>query len=261
MSDPFTRVPLHEAVTSLGLDQHFGNRTTLSQFVSAEDKIAEVEADPARFSGIDVNGATWRDSFRKRYPGRFDVLRYPENAKIDGNFNMDAAAGRGIAGVVVDGDFELKGSIINWEIDTTATFLWVRGNFRCHNIVFGCMDLVVDGNVTADGLIVASYNHGHMLIKGNVHADRVIIDDDGPSAIGGHVKAKGWNASPNASVDLRSSEWIEEIRPEFRDEFFDEDGGFTCDNGNVDLVNALMAGRDILRDDKPKTKARAKAKR
>jgi len=250
MSDSFSLIPLRDAKASLGLDQHFENRTTLDQFSTADDHIAEVEADPGRFTRIDVNSDTWRDSFRRMYPSRYDVRYYANHAVVSGDLDMDALAGQEVAGIVVDGDLELNGSIINWEIDTIAAFLWVRGNLHCRNIVFGCMDLVVDRHVTASGLIVATYNHGHLLINGDVHADRVIIDDDGPSIIGGKVFAKGWNSSRNAEVDMRNSEWIDEVRSEFRDEFFRDNGFFKCGNGNVDLVKALLAGRDILRDDK-----------
>jgi hypothetical protein len=216
MSDQFTLIPLREAVTSLGLDRHFDDRTTLDRFDSEKDS----------------------------------VRHYAGNAVMSGDLDMDALAGEEIAGIVVDGDLDLDGSIMNWEIDTIAAFLWVRGSLRCRNIVFGCMDLVVSRHVTASGLIVATYNHGHLLINGDVSADRVIIDDDGPSIIGGKVQAKGWNASNNAEVDMRSSEWIDEVRPEFRDEFFRDNGFFKCGDGNVDLVKALLAGRDILRAEK-----------
>jgi len=40
------------------------------------------------------------------------------------------------------------------------------------------------------------------------------------------------------------------VTPEFRDEFFDRKGDMRCDNGNVDLVKALLAGRDILRSER-----------
>jgi hypothetical protein len=40
---------------------------------------------------------------------------------------------------------------------------------------------------------------------------------------------------------------VSEIRPEFKDEFFDSRGEMLCGNGNVELVQALLAGRDILR--------------
>jgi hypothetical protein len=39
------------------------------------------------------------------------------------------------------------------------------------------------------------------------------------------------------------SAWLEEIRPEFRAEFFDADADMLCGNGNVDLAQALLAGR------------------
>lgn len=46
---------------------------------------------------------------------------------------------------------------------------------------------------------------------------------------------------------LPVSSWIAEVRPEFKAEFFDADGNTTCPNGNVALVQALLAGREILR--------------
>ena len=123
----------------------------------------------------------------------------------------------------------------------------MRGNLLCTNIVFGSMDLVVGGSVTAANLIIASYNHGRLVIEGDVSAKYVVIDDDGSSVIRGKVDARGWNASQNAKVKLRRSEWIKEIKPKFRDEFFDDEGDMKCDNGNVDLAKALLEGRDILR--------------
>jgi hypothetical protein len=40
---------------------------------------------------------------------------------------------------------------------------------------------------------------------------------------------------------------VSEIRPEFKDAFFDSRGEMLCGNRNVELVQALLAGRDILR--------------
>jgi hypothetical protein len=217
MADDFKLIELQKAIKDLKLDRHFEGRTTLDQFT----------------------------------PSRERVRHYGSNAVVTGDLDMDELLNDSdVAGIVVDGDLELNGSVINWEIDTSAAFLWVRGNLRCHNIVFGCMDLVVSGNVTASNLIVASYNHGHLLIGGDVHAKTVIIDDDGSSIIDGKVHARGWNASHNAEVKLRRSDWIDEVKPEFRDEFFDDEGGVKCGNGNVDLVKALLAGRDILRPER-----------
>jgi hypothetical protein len=222
MADPFVTIPLDRAIPALSLDAHFEGRSTLAPYA-------------ADFAG----GA----------PGTMAVVRhYPRSAAVTGDLDMDGLAiGHNVAGIVVDGDLRLEGSILNWEIDGVAAFLWVRGNLRCRNIVFGCMDLVVNRNVAASGLIVATYNHGHLLIAGDVRAGRVIIDDDGAAIIDGKVTARGWCASNNAQVALRKSGWRNEVRPEFRDEFFRPDGLFRCGSGNVDLVQALLAGRDILR--------------
>jgi hypothetical protein len=216
MTKDFKLIELQKAIKDLKLDQHFQGRTTLDQYE----------------------------------PGDHFVRHYG-NAVIAGDLDMDELLNESdVAGIVVDGDLELDGSIVNWEIDTTAAFLWVRGNLRCSDIIFGSMDLVVSRNVTASNLIVATYNHGHLLIGGDVHAKTVIIDDDGPSTIDGKIHSSGWNASQNADVKLRRSDWIREVKPEFRDEFFDEEGGVKCGSGNVDLVKALLAGRDILRPER-----------
>jgi hypothetical protein len=248
MAEDFSLLPLPEAVTMLRLDQHFYNRTTLNPFKTAADEIARIEAAPAQLKRLDTINPNWRDNIRRTYPQQYFVRHYPRNATIDGDLPMDDLPGSDqVAGIVVDGNLTLNGSIINWEIDTVAAFLWVRGNLRCQNMIIGCMDLVVTRNVTASGLIVMTYNHGYLAITGDVRADRVIVDDDGAWIIDGKVNAKGWCASRNAEVALRASDWLEEIRPEFRSEFFDEDGGKKCGSGNVDLVKALLAGRDILK--------------
>jgi hypothetical protein len=216
MTDTYALVPLREFIASLAPVRHFESRPRLDQFDAADD---------------------------------LSVRHYTTDAILPGDVDFDALMGQNIAGIVVDGDLEVTGDILNWEIDTTAAFLWVRGNLRCRNIVFGSMDLVVQDHVTAAGLMVVPYDHGYLSIAGDVDADRVIIDDDGSATIGGMVGAKGWTSSPKSSAEIRRSDWIHEIRPEFRDEFFDSQGYMKCLNGNADLVKALLAGRDILLED------------
>lgn len=124
--------------------------------------------------------------------------------------------------------------------------LAVGRDLKCKNLVAGSADIRVRGDLTADGVIVATYNHGYMEISGNVVAKYLIIDDH-TTIVGRNVKAAGWKEAANAIVELPDSDWLSEIRPEFRDEFFDKEGGMRCGNGNVELVQALLAGRDILR--------------
>jgi hypothetical protein len=63
----------------------------------------------------------------------------------------------------------------------------------------------------------------------------------------GKTEARGWKGAEHVEVELPVSSWVKEIRPEFRDEFFDADGDMLCGNGKVDLVQALLKGREILR--------------
>ena len=248
MADDFSLVPLTKARRSLGLDEHFHNRTTLDQFVTGDIRVAQIEANDEQRRRLERKDPHWRDVVRAQLHPDFFVRHYTNHAVIAGDLDMDGLpSDRAVAGIVVDGDLELYGSIMNWEFDTNAAFLWVKGNLHCQNIVFGCMDLVVARNVTAGNLIVVTDNHGHLLIAGDVHAKYVIIDGDGASVIDGKVHARGWNRSQNAQVDLPESDWIDEIKPEFRDEFFDRRGDMRCGNGNVDLKKALLAGRDILK--------------
>jgi hypothetical protein len=61
------------------------------------------------------------------------------------------------------------------------------------------------------------------------------------------VEAGGWKDVEYVEIALPVSAWIDEVRPEFRAEFFKPDGDMICGNGNVDLVQALLKGRRILR--------------
>ena len=249
--DDYTEIPLRKAMTTLALDRHFHNNWTPSKYQTADDLVAEAENNAERVQRLTAKNPEWRDTFRRNYPAQFVVRHYSNHAVISGDLDMDReflARETAVAGIVVDGDLELHGSILNWEIDTMATFLWVRGNLHCENLIAGCMHLTVDGNATVGNLLVSTYNHGDLLIRGDLHGKRVIIDDDGHPEIRGRVFAKGWNASHNAKVKLRRSEWSKEVRPEFRAEFLHEEGYPKHPNGNVGLVEALLAGREILRE-------------
>ena len=63
----------------------------------------------------------------------------------------------------------------------------------------------------------------------------------------GKAEARGWKDAGHVKVALPVSSWLDEVRPEFRAEFFRPDGGMICGNGNVELVQALLKGREILR--------------
>lgn len=208
----FTLMPFAEAVERLGLAAHFGNHV-FKQYGEDDRKV--------------------------RY--------YEKNGAIEGDIDLDALYYRdNVAGIFAKQDPTVTGTIFNWEIDTTAPFLAVGRDLKCRNLVAGCADIRVRRNLTAEGAVVSTYNHGYMEISGDVVAKYFIIDDH-TTIVGRDVKAAGFKEAANAIAELPDSDWASEIRPEFKDEFFDSRGEMLCGNGNVELVQALLAGRDILR--------------
>jgi hypothetical protein len=92
-----------------------------------------------------------------------------------------------------------------------------------------------------------TYNHGLIEIGRHAHARHIIIDDHA-TIVRGNAVARGWKDTEHVEIALPVSTWVKEIRPEFRAKFFEADGDMICPNGNVDLVQAVPAGRNILRN-------------
>lgn len=170
---------------------------------------------------------------------------YPADATIDGDIDLDRMFWDSrIAGIFAEQDLTVAGNVWNWEIDTPATFVRVNRDFSCRNLIAGGAEIVVGRDVRADGIVVATYNHGRLEISRDVHAKYFIVDDHN-TIVGRELVGGGW--TDMRGTNLRESTWLREVRPEFKDEFFKENGFMRCPSGNVDLVKALLAGRNILR--------------
>jgi len=181
------------------------------------------------------------------YDGNGRIVRhFTEDAMIDGDIDLDRMFWDGVAGIWAEKDLVVNGTIFNWEIDTTACFLSIGRDLICKNLVASSADIRIGRDAKIDGLLSSTYNHGYLEIGRNAHARHIIIDDH-TTIVRGKAVARGWKDAAHVEIALPVNSWIKEIRPEFRAEFFDADGDMTCPNGNVDLVQALLAGRDILR--------------
>ena len=98
------------------------------------------------------------------------------------------------------------------------------------------------GNVRASGIMVATYNHGWLEINGDVEARTLVIDDH-HALIRGDRPRPGWTTRErDAGLGLPESDWRDEVRPEFVDEFFNADGDFKDGNWNISVVKAVIAG-------------------
>lgn len=174
------------------------------------------------------------------------VRHYAGDAKIDGDIDLDALFWDGVAGIWAESDLMVDGAILNWEIDTSACFLAVGRDLECKNLIASSADIRIGRDAKIDGVLSATYNHGFLEVGGDAYARHIIIDDHA-TIVRGKIEARGWKEASNAEIALPDSRWIDEVSPEFRAEFFDADGDMLCGNGNVALVQALLAGREILR--------------
>ena len=181
------------------------------------------------------------------YDGDGRMIRhYAEDATIEGDLDLDALFWNGVAGIWAEKDLIVGGTIFNWEIDTPACFLAVGRDLCCKNLVASSADIRIAGDARINGVLSSTYNHGFIEVGRNVRAGYFVIDDH-TTIVHGHTDARGWKDAEHVEVALPVSSWIAEVRPEFKAEFFDADGNMTCPNGNVELMQALLAGREILR--------------
>jgi hypothetical protein len=175
------------------------------------------------------------------------IRYYADDATIESDIDLDALFWDGVAGIWAEKDLVVNGTIFNWEIDTPACFLAIGRDLACKNLIASSADIRVGRDARINGLLSATYNHGFIEIARNAHAKHIVIDDH-TTIVRGKVDAHGWKDTEHVEIALPVSAWVDEVRREFRAEFFDSDGHMICGNGNVDLVQALLSGRDILRN-------------
>ena len=182
------------------------------------------------------------------YDGDGRVIRhYAEDATIEGDIDLDGLFWSGVAGIWAEKDLTVNGAIFNWEIDTPACFLAAGRDLICKNLVASSADIRIGRDAVIYDVLSSTYNHGLVEIGRHANARYIIIDDH-TTIVRGNAQARGWKDAEHVEIALPVSSWIEEVRPEFKAEFFRPDGGMICPNGNVDLVKALLAGREILRN-------------
>jgi ankyrin repeat protein len=109
------------------------------------------------------------------------ILHLAGGARLQGSFAWDfgadspAHAGR-IDALVIDGDFELDGDLLNLEGDHGPSLL-VLGSVRANNLVHGGGVWVITGDVEIAQVMLGHYNHGQCTIGGKLVATLLLNDD------------------------------------------------------------------------------------
>jgi tetratricopeptide (TPR) repeat protein len=83
---------------------------------------------------------------------------------------------KGVFGLLFTGSLTVRGAISN-QNDNGALGLAVLGNLKADRVAIGGQETYVRGNVDVTGVLCGSYNHGEILVEGNLSAGLLISDD------------------------------------------------------------------------------------
>jgi hypothetical protein len=78
--------------------------------------------------------------------------------------------------IMVDGNVSV-GHLYNKETDG-AIGLIVNGDLNAKHITVGGQEILISGNAVVEGVLCGSYNHGEMIVKGNLEAAVLVQDDE-----------------------------------------------------------------------------------
>ncbi len=145
--------------------------------------------------------------------------------------------------VFARGNLTVEGTLGNRDTDG-ASGLIVEGNLTCRNAIVGGQQIYVSGSLRVADLFWGDYNHGELIVKGDVSARLFLSTEEYSSSISGernfdHLISdsdgdEGWRLEdPNALGDLINSAFIvddEDLPPLARDE----------------ILAAVRAGQDVI---------------
>lgn len=177
------------------------------------------------------------------------VLIFEEDVHTDQLLDLyDIYVEQDIAGMIFRGNLHVDNSIIDYEPDTYACFLWVDGSLTCRNLVAGCVPIYVKGNVTVEQAFIGYYNHGEVTIAGDLHA-HLWIEDDHQTTVQGQVWAVTF--SPNEQIDTPDyTDWHDILLPAAASQLIKDDYLFA---GNAGLIKLIQDGQPVFKQDLVRT--------
>ncbi|WP_400767446.1 hypothetical protein [Methylosinus sporium] len=154
-----------------------------------------------------------------------------------------------IAGLVVDGDVTIDGDLMDNSFDGSAAFVLARGNLRARTVTLGGAEVVVRGDLRAEGAVFNSASAGRCEIGGSLSASHLVTDDHA-TVVAGRTPALSFAlgyVDPTMSEKLRVAEsYLDILTPEAATEF-DARSRRTGSEIVVRIVSAIRSGRAVLR--------------
>jgi len=149
-----------------------------------------------------------------------------------------------VAGIIVNGNLTVNGTIIDYELDTYSCFLQVKGSLSCHTLASGCAEILIAGDANITEALVAFYNHGTLEIDGDLHTRLLVVDDHGISIYGktnATTYCRGWHIQGADYTD-----WRDIMLPAVADELLDENDYLFA--GDVRLLKKLQDQDPVFKE-------------
>lgn len=173
------------------------------------------------------------------------VIRiYEGDTVLNGSVDLyDLYLEQHVAGIIVNGNLTVHGTIIDFELDTVSAFLQVNGSLTCQRLAAGVAEILVSGDVNVDDVLVAFYNHGRIEIAGDVNGRLLIVDDHGIE-IKGKINAatycRGWQI---AGADF--TDWRDVLLPDVAATLLGEDDYLFA--GDVRFLKMLQESTPVFK--------------
>jgi hypothetical protein len=137
----------------------------------------------------------WAEQILVDHPeGKGLVLEATTALPGDLEIDDEGLAEHGITTIAVFGDLTVNGRLINADSDG-GPFLFVDGNLIAGQIEKGGASFIILGSVACRGVVFCDYNHGALLIGGDLSGEAIITCDQ-------EVHAGGEIRGPVISDDL-----------------------------------------------------------
>ena len=165
------------------------------------------------------------------------ALVIPGGTRIDGDLQLDydGLLEHRIGTVAVLGNLTVSGKIINADSDG-GPFFYVDGDVTAAGIEKGGGSFIVLGSVRSSGVVLCDYDHGTLLVGGDLSAPAVIINDQ-EVYVGGQMMGTIVNSDDGNMRDVL----VEDV--------FDDPEDPDCDTPEGDLLRERLAeGLPLLKD-------------
>lgn len=218
------------------------NVVHLLSFVPDNEKPAELRSDASSSTTLRPKRVNWQALEQTIRSAPSGFLIHEGNTTVDGDLILDGEICH-----FVCGDLDVKGNIL--ALDDNSSMVIVAGNCRAKNFISGGLGGCIKGDLLVDNALVADYNHGRLIVEGNISGRLVTAEHE--LVVRGAINARTVDFGgflvddPTFRPDISQEQVGHESRKLFVREILNMSGVI---NGGK-LIQRALAGLPVLRDE------------